>query len=189
MRANYPISGIILAGGKSVRMGEDKGLITWQGKTFTERIMDVLKELTNDILIVSNNSAYEKFGKPVFKDLIKDKGPLGGIYSGLYHSTTPHNIVVSCDTPFINSVLLRSLIASAEGVDVCILSCRKKWEPLIGYYHKNCLTPFLTSLQKEELKMSDAIEQVKHHVIAVEEEHTEDLLRNINSKEDLNLLS
>ena len=96
-------TGIILAGGKSSRMGEDKGLVLLNGKPMIQYVIEALKEVVSDIIIISNNASYNKFRIPVYADLIKDKGPVGGIYTGLYHSTTELNFCISCDVPMISS--------------------------------------------------------------------------------------
>ena len=96
-------TGIILAGGKSSRMGEDKGLVLLNGKPMIQYVIEALKEVVSDIIIISNNASYNKFRVPVYSDIIKDKGPVGGIYTGLYHSTTELNFCISCDVPMISS--------------------------------------------------------------------------------------
>ena len=91
---------IILAGGKSSRMGSDKGLVLLNGKPMISYIIEILKKMQIPIIIISNNENYKQFGLPVFADIIKEKGPLGGIYTGLKNSKTESNIIVSCDVPF-----------------------------------------------------------------------------------------
>ncbi len=81
-------TGIILAGGKSSRMGEDKGLVLLNGKPMIQYVIEALKGVVSDIIIISNNASYNKFGIPVYPDIIKDKGPVGGIFTGLHHSKT-----------------------------------------------------------------------------------------------------
>ena len=80
------ITGIVLAGGKSSRMGLDKGLIKMNQQTFIQAVINAMRPLVGDIIIVSNNSDYDQFGYLRINDLIKDSGPLAGLYSGLCFS-------------------------------------------------------------------------------------------------------
>ena len=75
------ITGIILSGGKSLRMGQDKGLMSLDGKFMIEHVIDHIKPLCKQILISANQEEYHKFGYPVVRDEIKDIGPAGGIVS------------------------------------------------------------------------------------------------------------
>ena len=104
------IMGIILAGGKSSRMGSDKGLLKIENRTFVECVIDAMKPLIDEIIIVSNNPEYDQFGYHRVEDDIKDSGPLAGLYSGLKHSNTEHNLVLSSDIPLIKAEILEKLI-------------------------------------------------------------------------------
>ena len=91
------ITGIVLAGGKSSRMGSDKGLLTINGKMFIEHVVDAMKPLVDNIIIVSNNKMYDQFGYERIEDEIINSGPMAGLYSGLKHSESEYNLVLSCD--------------------------------------------------------------------------------------------
>ncbi|MEO6902558.1 MAG: NTP transferase domain-containing protein [Bacteroidia bacterium] len=77
------ITGIVLAREKSSGMGTDKGLTLLNGKPMMEHILNALFPCVNDILIVANNQNYTTFGYPIYEDVIKDCGPMGGTYTGL----------------------------------------------------------------------------------------------------------
>ena len=83
MITNNNITGIILAGGKSSRMGTDKAFLKWNNKLFIESIIDALDPLVSEIIIVSNDEKYDSFKTKRIKDVIENAGPLAGIYSGL----------------------------------------------------------------------------------------------------------
>ena len=86
------ITGVILAGGKSSRMGFDKGLAILNGKPMIQYVIDVFEKLGLDIIIISNSPGYETFGYPIYNDLIPEKGPVGGIYTCLlYTSPSPRD--------------------------------------------------------------------------------------------------
>ena len=128
------LTGIILAGGKSSRMGEDKGLMSFKGKAMIQHIIDAVKPLVSTIVIIANNKDYEQFGYPVYEDIIKGKGPLAGIYTGLTHSKAEKNMVLSCDVPFVNGEILKLLIEACKDVDVAIPEKNNRTHQLIGVY-------------------------------------------------------
>lgn len=175
---------IILAGGKSSRMGVDKGLMTFRGKAMVEHVINVVKPLVTAIMVVSNNNEYEQFGYPVYKDIIKDKGPIAGIYTGLKHSQTTKNIVLSCDVPFINEAVLKLLINNCEDVDVVIPENDSRTHQLIGVYDKSCVSTFKTELDMDQLKLKLAIKKLNCKV--VDANHIDaKFFNNINSKDDI----
>lgn len=159
------VGAIILAGGKSSRMGTDKGLLSLNGKPMVAHVMDILKPITDDIIIISNNVAYEVFGVPVYEDLIKDAGPLAGIYTGLKHSKHDKNIVVSCDVPFVSEKLLHYLINSCKNYDVTIPIKNNKTHQVIGLYDKKCVPIFKNELYNNQLKMKVALEKINLNIV------------------------
>ena len=107
-------TGIILAGGKSIRMGSDKGFILYNDATFMSHVIAALQPFVSEIIIVSNHSEYDIFKLKRVKDKFEDAGPLAGLYSGLANSETENNLVLSCDVPLINNEILKVLV---EGYD------------------------------------------------------------------------
>ena len=103
------ITGIILAGGKSTRMGTDKGFLLLNNKPFVQYSIDALQPLVSEIIIVSDNPDYDRFGLKRINDTIKDAGPVAGICSGLEASSTAYNLILSCDIPLITSKILQKL--------------------------------------------------------------------------------
>ena len=146
MNTKNDITGIILAGGKSSRMGSDKGFLDLNGSSFIERIIQVIRPLVNEIIIVSNSTDYDVFKLKRVEDVIKDAGALAGLYTGLYHSETENNLVLSCDVPLINKVVLNKLIEeNDEETDIIQIKSQGKTMPLIALYKKRC-TPFCLDL-------------------------------------------
>ena len=163
------IGAIILAGGKSSRMGTDKGLLSLNGKSMVAHVIDTLKQITDDIIIISNNAAYKVYRIPVYEDLIKDAGPLAGIYTGLIYSKHDKNIVVSCDTPFVSVELLNFLIEKSKNYDVTIATHDNKIHPIIGIYDKKCVPTFKNELEQDQRKIGIALEKVNLHIIATKQ--------------------
>src|SRR3989338_7407536 len=97
------VTGIILAGGRSTRMGEDKSFLEVSGKTLLENAVDSLSPICKKLLIITNTPLpCHRYGIETHADIIKERGPLGGIYTGLIFSGERYNFVVACDMPFID---------------------------------------------------------------------------------------
>lgn len=177
------LTAIILAGGKSSRMGEDKGLMLFEEKPMIQHIIDRIKPLVNHVIIISDNSSYQQFGHPVFEDLIKGKGPMAGILTGLQHSTTNKNVILSCDVPFVNEVLIKLLIANAKNTDVVIPEKGNRTHQLIGIYDKSCTSLIKKELKNDQGKMIVAIEKLNYKIIDANHIDAR-VFHNINTKED-----
>ncbi|MFK5983122.1 MAG: molybdenum cofactor guanylyltransferase [Flavobacteriaceae bacterium] len=179
------ITAIILAGGKSSRMGTDKGFVSYKNKPFVQHIIDVVRPLVNEIIIISNNPNYDIFGLKRFEDLVLDAGPLAGIYTGLHYSESENNLVISCDVPLISSELLELLITEIDTTsEVIQLQSGDKKMPLIAIYKKSCEAKFSEALNLGERRVRKALEQCEVKTIVIKkalEKHT----ANINTKEDL----
>lgn len=181
-------TGIILAGGKSSRMGEDKGLVLLNGKPMVQYIIEVLKEVVSDIIIISNNESYTKFGIPVYADIIKDKGPVGGIYTGLYNSTTELNFCISCDVPMISSDFILWLLKRSGNASITLPMYKDKVHQMIGVYSKQVLSNFKESTEKGHLKLSQVNNDMACEIIDIEKEYAnfdELIFSNINTKNEL----
>jgi molybdopterin-guanine dinucleotide biosynthesis protein A len=119
------VSAVILAGGKSRRMGRDKALLEFDGKTLIERVIERVRTVSDDIIIVCNDvDTYAKFGVRIVTDVIPGKGSLGGLYSGMLAAREEYALALACDMPFLNDALLRYLIFLTPGFDVVIPQAR-----------------------------------------------------------------
>ncbi len=181
------ISAIILAGGKSSRMGSDKGLVEFSRKKMIEHVLGNVKSVINEILIVSNNHEYKSFGCPVFEDINKNCGPLGGIHAGLSYSKTEWNLIVGCDMPFITPEFISFLISNISTADAVIPVHNGNNEPLCGLYHKSSLTKLESLLLKQELKMQNVLKILETKFIEVPDDifDADLIFKNINSPEDV----
>ncbi|MDU4695076.1 MAG: molybdenum cofactor guanylyltransferase [Paenibacillus sp.] len=109
---------IILAGGRSSRMGSDKALLELGGLTVLERLIRELEPVASRIVIAAGNKeAYDRFGFEVVTDRFPGDGPLAGLHAGLESSATCWSLAVACDTPFANSGLFRALLERAEAAE------------------------------------------------------------------------
>ncbi len=158
-------TGIILAGGKSSRMGKDKGVLTVNGTMMVEHVIHSLNKNVSSIIIVANNDNYNQFGFPVVKDVIHECGPMGGIYSGLLHSQTDLNIIVSCDIPFVSSELIEALSSAPDDCDIVVPQLNGELEPLCARYRKGCALRMATYLDSGMLRLRSALQDFKLRIL------------------------
>ena len=175
--------GIILAGGKSSRMNQDKGLMLLDGKPMIQYVIDVLEGVVDEIIIISNNLKYEQFGYPVYSDLVKDKGPLAAIYTGLFYSQSETNIVLSCDVPYVNKELISFLLSEHREFQITIPKKDERTHQLIGVFSKFCEANFKISIEKDELKLIRAFKNLNLNIVDANQFDI-DLFRNLNSPND-----
>lgn len=130
---------IVLAGGKSTRMGTNKALIKVKEQRMLEAAVKSLSEEFPQVLISANDNSYEDFGVPVFSDIFKNSGPLGGIHAGLKYSGYYTNFFTACDMPFIDTRLALYMVEAAKGFDAVVPRIGDYYQPLFAVYTKNCL--------------------------------------------------
>ena len=148
------ITAIVLAGGKSLRLGRTKALETFISKSLIENVIDRLRHLADQLLIVtSGEQDLPSMDKTeALTDVYPEKGPLCGIYTGLLAARYSHSIVVGCDMPFINTELFRFIAELAPEFDAVIPRLSQaKVEPLHAVYAKSCLDKIKIHLEKNQL--------------------------------------
>ncbi len=154
------ITSIILAGGNSQRLGRSKALEAIGGNTVIERVIEQLNPITNQLLMVISReqSNFQLTCKAeILVDIYPDKGPLGGIYTGLLASKSSRSLVVACDMPFLNTDLLRYMIELSDDFDAVVPRLREGMvEPLHAVYSKDCLSNIKTQLEHGHLR-TDAV--------------------------------
>jgi molybdopterin-guanine dinucleotide biosynthesis protein A len=178
----------ILCGGKSSRMQSEKGLVLYQNKAFIEHIIDAVLPISENIQLVTNSNDYDFLGYTIVKDIVLEKGPLGGIYSALVYSDSDNNLILSCDIPLISTEILLELIEKHNAdFEILVFKDEDKIHPLIGMYSKKLISALKIAVEENELKMIDFILKNKHQLFPIEEENRS-LFKNINSRVDLNSL-
>ncbi len=141
------VTGVILAGGKSTRMGSNKALLPYRGGRFVEAIHRQLAEIFAEVIMVTNNpEQYEFLPCRKVPDLHAGMGVLAGIHSGLYHSNSPAIFAVACDMPYLVDDLIRHLASRADAGGVLIPESPGGLEPLHAVYGKGCLAAIEATL-------------------------------------------
>jgi len=184
------ITGIILAGGKNLRMGKNKAFLEVNGERIIDRTKKLFLELFDEVLLVTNSLPdYLGLNLRMVADLHPGKGALGGIYTGLFHASHSHAFVAACDMPFLNKDLIRHLIDLSPGYDIVIPKTEDGLQPLHAIYSQKCL-PFMEDLiRKDNLKIIDFFHRVKKRDVLTEEILPFDpkltSFLNVNTPEDL----
>jgi molybdopterin-guanine dinucleotide biosynthesis protein A len=179
------VTALVLAGGQSRRMGEDKAFLDFHGMTLIERVIARVQGVCAETIIVANDAErYSCFGLPVVRDVYPGKGSLGGIYSGLLAASGEHALAVACDLPFLNEALLRHLVELAPLADVVIprshaprgkainetryerLAVKESGlQAMHAVYSKACLEPMRARLLADDLRIVNFFDEVRVHVV------------------------
>jgi molybdopterin-guanine dinucleotide biosynthesis protein A len=164
------LTGIILSGGKNLRMGQNKAFIKIAGVSIIERILDLFRNLFDEIIIVTNEpELYLPFDAKVYTDLIPDAGALGGLYTGLYYSSSFYSFVVACDMPYLKRSVIDHLIQRVEGYDVTLPRTEDGLHPLHAIYSKRCIQPIQRLLEEKRARITDFYPFVRVNVVGPHE--------------------
>lgn len=187
MHNQKKIQAFILAGGKSSRMGTDKGFAVLEGKTFISRISAVVSQQFPDLIIITNNNNYDNLGFRVMGDIIPEQGPIGGIYTGLINSDSEINLFVSCDIPLITPELISFLVSKYKNQNALVVKHQNGIEPLCGIYSKNISSTLLQLIEEKKLSMHNALNKISADTIDITNEdfYSKNILKNINSPDEL----
>lgn len=185
------ITGVIQAGGKSTRMGgRPKALMELGGRRIIDRVVEVLRGVTRDVLLVTNTpELYATLGLPMVPDVFPDHGSLGGIYSGLKAAPGDAAFTVACDMPFLMPEVARLVIDRAGLADVVVPKIAEQFETLHACYAKACLAPMESRLREGRLKIVGFFDEVRVLTIAEAEvarfRAPELVFMNVNTPEEL----
>lgn len=186
------VTGIVLAGGKSSRMGEDKSLLNLNGKSLIEYSISALKPLCKEVIISSNQFVYDFTGCAVWPDEMAIQAPMIGIYSCLKRSTTDLNIVLTCDMPMVTTDFLAHLLANSEGVEITVPVRHGSLEPLCGIYRKSAINSLNKCILEGDFSMRKGIRLSSHRLINLESDdfaNGPNLFWNINTPADFAAIS
>ncbi len=177
------MSFIILAGGRSSRMGTDKANLDFGGKTFLETIISKAVNLEFNEIIVSGSNYNVKKVKFVPDELV-NRGPLGGLYSGFKAAKNKNCFVVSVDTPLLKEATISEMIYfhHIEKKPITLLIQKRKIEPLIGIYPSCIYRDILTIISEKSAPVFRLLDKYDYAVFELTE--SSDETKNINTQED-----
>ena len=184
------MTGVILAGGKSHRMGRNKAFLSINGRTIIERTVAIFEELFPERILVTNApTEYLHLDLRIVTDLVPKKGALGGIYTGLFYASSQHIFVVACDMPFLNKGVIDYMVSSVEEFDVVVPRAGDGLQPLHAIYSKRCGSKIEALMASDDLKITKFYRKVKVREINTEEilafDPKQSQFLNINTPEDL----
>ncbi len=187
------MSAVILAGGNSIRMGENKAFLHINGVPIITRIYTLLEELFEEIIIVTNHKdLFRDFNSKIHADLIPNKGALGGLYTGIFFSNFQHAFCVACDMPFLKRALIEFLVSKVIDEDAIIPRTADGLQPLHAIYSKNCLEAMSKIIEQNKQRIIDFYDFVRVKILDEKEFLHLDPCResfiNVNTPEELHLL-
>jgi molybdenum cofactor guanylyltransferase len=186
------VTGVLLAGGKSRRMGEDKRYLVVGEETLLERGLGVLRSVFQEVLVViAQDSPPVGVDARVVRDLVPECGSLGGLYTGLMRATTSSIFVVACDMPFLDRTVIAQFTSRRATADIVMAKLAAQLHPMHALYGKRCLPVLEQMIQARQLKIQ---ELVSHASLRVQYVTEADLLaidpsgrsfQNVNTPADL----
>ena len=157
----------VLAGGQSLRMGQDKSFVTLAGRPLVEHTLERVARLGLPVHIITNlPERYAQYGLPMFADVIPAKGSLGGLYTALTYSSTAWTLCVACDMPFLNEALLEDLLARRDICDAVVPVVAARPQSLHAIYHQRCLGSIHDALVRDDLKIQRLFGRISVHFVA-----------------------
>ncbi len=180
------ITGFVLAGGKSSRMGQDKALLEFQGQSLLAHMLKLITPFCSNTFISANNLEYQSFGADLIPDVYQGKGPISGIFSALSASCSDWNLIVSVDVPLVNPELLQYLVDSRNSYDAVVPVHLHGNEPLIALYHR-CVIPALQEMiEMKDFKLTNLFPHINTNYLDCNflVEKYPQLFLNLNRQED-----
>lgn len=185
MSSATKIEAFVLAGGKSSRMGRDKGLVELNGKPMVSYVLQALKESQLPVKIIANNSEYEKFGLSVCTDVVKEKGPMGGLLTAFSNTDADVVLLISCDMPFVNAEAINLLLKAVDEEQITAALVKDRINPLLAVYPLHLKRSVENAISSEELKMTDFILKNPHTLVPSVAQKMPWCFRNINDEQEL----
>lgn len=167
-------AGFVLTGGKSSRMGKDKAMLSFRGRTLVECVAECVKEAAGSVTLVGQADRYAFLGLPAIEDERSGCGPLGGIVAALAQEQAEWNLVVACDMPNVTAEWLRELLKRADSTQadaVIPIGPSTIPDPLCAVYRRTCLVPARESLANGRWKVIDAFSGCRIEWLAVKDKH------------------
>jgi molybdopterin-guanine dinucleotide biosynthesis protein A len=161
------VSGVLLAGGKSRRMGQDKRFLAIGQETLYARSLAVLRSVFERVVVVIAQDSPPPPIEPgalLLRDLIPNCGSLGGLYTGLRQAETEWVFVVACDMPFLDSAAIRHFIGVKDNADVVMAKLQHGLQPMHALYHRNCLPIIEHLIQARDFQIQQLAAHPALHV-------------------------
>jgi len=160
------VTAIILAGGNSARFKTNKAFAQIEGKSFIQRIIEIVRPICSEILIVATKPEdYLSLGYPVITDVFPNAGPIAGIHAGLMAAANEYSFVTACDMPFLSANVINQLFFAAVGYQAAVPIIAGKSEPLRAVYSRDCAKTAEVQIKKNSLSARDLIDALHTNLI------------------------
>jgi molybdopterin-guanine dinucleotide biosynthesis protein A len=184
------MTGAVLAGGRSTRMGTNKALLEFGGVRIIERLLETLRPLFAEVAIVANDpGVYGYLGVPIWPDRVPGAGALGGLYTAVRNSSHSQTFCIACDMPCPSSRLIAYLQRLAPGHDAVVPRTADGYQPLHAVYGKSCVPAMESLLAARRLKIDQLFPLVRVRIVEEPELRPIDPLLhaflNVNTREEL----
>ncbi|MDR1021184.1 MAG: molybdenum cofactor guanylyltransferase [Synergistaceae bacterium] len=184
MTAPETMSAVVLAGGRSRRMGTDKALLACGGRNFLETILQALSAFPDVMISSAGTERYKGAGARIVADIYRQAGPVGGIYSSLVASEREYLFVTACDTPFLSASLIGGICRASEGYRCCVAREENgRVHSLCGVYHKSMIPIFKDQIEGGRYKIALAYDKVMIKYFELSPRQAAEL-RNFNTEEE-----
>jgi molybdopterin-guanine dinucleotide biosynthesis protein A len=186
------VTGVLIAGGKSRRMGQDKRFMKFDGTSLMDRTLDVLEEVFTSVVVALAEPLehWNARGHRVVLDAVPDRGSLGGLYTGLLASPHRWIFAVACDMPFLDTAVISYMAGLDDDADIIAAKLVSGFQPMHAFYSRRCVPIFEGMAKERRLKIQDVFSHPDLRVKIVPESELTVLdpkllsFRNINTPED-----
>jgi molybdopterin-guanine dinucleotide biosynthesis protein A len=149
------MTGVILSGGKSSRMGKNKAFLPVNGERLIDRIVRLFRAVFKEVIIVTSSPLdYLDQDATVVTDIHPGKGALGGIFTGLFYAREEYAFIAACDMPFLNRAFLEHMVSQAAGYDIIVPASPDGLQPLHAVYTRRCLPVIRGLIERDRLKIT-----------------------------------
>jgi len=184
------MTGIILSGGRSTRMGKNKAFLRVGGERLIDRTVRLFRAVFREVIIVTASPLdYLDQETVIVTDILPERGALGGIYTGLFYAGEEQAFVAACDMPFLNHSFLEYMASLATGYDIVVPAPPDGLQPLHAVYSRRCLPAIRDLLERKRLQIKGFYPGHKLRMISPEVLRSFDaegrMFMNINTPEDI----
>lgn len=166
----HKITGMILAGGISRRMGTDKSFLDLGGEPVIAHVIQAVTAAFPRVLLITNDpDKYARFGLPMTPDIIPGIGTLGGIHAGLSSLTSGAAFMTASDMPFIRREVMDYLVGAFNDTDAVVPYLRGEYEPLLAVYSKRCLPAIEKTIASRKRRAVDFLKSVRLRTVLDDE--------------------
>ncbi len=184
------MTGVILAGGRNTRMGTNKAFLNIDGSPIIEHTVNIFRRIFGEVLIVTNTPfTYLHLKVAIVTDIVPNKGPLGGLFTGLFFAYYDRVFACACDMPFMDERFIEYMTDQSASYDIVVPDAGDGMQPLHAIYGRQCLPAIRNALRQERLKLTGFFKG--HQVLTIPTgiinryDHGEKMFLNVNTAEDL----